>query len=447
MSKDEKDKRKGEEERSYSGSKIPGDEDFAKWILRQWQRGEHVQRIEIIEFIPKGSMKGFGQIVDFEIFPTQREPDMEEAIDLSNRFLGSAQINCSRIHKKPMTYYARAYDKGRTPISDPVATFPIDLQPRNAHLVSQGSSGTLVDDDEATPQSLGFDILKEALKVRDTDRQREDTNLEDVVFTLVTLLREERSRSDSQLERERAWTERLHSMVRSVQMDWMSAIKDYGVLLRQELDDQPRRELTKIKADIYRESFRAGKNLLTGAIGSLMSAPAETPAPAAPQAPANGQATAAPPNGHAPAPVVTRMTQERMLIDNFFEDCKGAKIDEALFGKWEKGEDGRPVLLQEGIFKPEQFFTLMRVLGGHRPADDLDDLMPDSGKPLAITMEQLGRAQGVEGMTEGIASSLVQLVGVRKQKIAARIAAAPTPTPPAAPPTPSPEAEKENADV
>jgi hypothetical protein len=67
----------------------------------------------------------------------------------------------------------------------------------------------------------------------------------------------------------------------------------------------------------------------------------------------------------------------------------------------------------------------------------LDDLDPDSGKPLAVTMEQITRAQDV--MSEGTAMGLLQLFNLRKRK------RAPQPPPPAAS---NPNAAKEgNYDV
>ena len=58
------------------------------------ENGEQCQKIDIVEFIPKGPNKGIGQPVAFELFPTGHDVNYEEAVDLSNYLLGMAQINC-----------------------------------------------------------------------------------------------------------------------------------------------------------------------------------------------------------------------------------------------------------------------------------------------------------------------------------------------------------------
>ena len=408
-----KDKKKEEaEERSYTGSKDPADRGFAEWVVRQWQRGESLQKIDVIEYFTKGTQKGFGSIVDFEMFGTSREPNLEDAIDLTNRFVGSAQVNCERVHQKEMRYYARAFDKGRSSTAEPVSTWPLHLKPKTLYVESLGGgragSG---DEEDLSSQGIALRYLDSVTQTYRYDRDREDNNIGDLITMFMNERREQRQ-----------WEIEQQKMIRGIMGDWVQAIRDREAALSSELDRLPQREMTKIKAEMLRDGFRTGKNLLTGLVGS-MAAPQQ-------QAQPQQEAMQAQPTGGAPRVVVTQMTQERMLLDNFFEDCKNAKLDVALFGEWEKDADGKAKLVKKGIFDPEQFIVLVQVHRGYLTADALDELMPDSGKPLAIKMEQLAAAQALEGMTDGIAMSLVQLVSVRNQKKEATPSASTTPAAP-----------------
>ena len=409
-------KKKGEEPvEVYAGSKEPTDRAFAEWVNRQWRNGEHVEKIDVVEYLPKGPNK-IGNVVAFELFPAGHDENFEQAVDLSNRLLGSAQLNCDRIHQKDTAYYARAFDKGRSETSTPVDTFPLFLRPKTLYADS-GRPGM----EDLTAEGLALEYLRHGTQAYQVTRQREDVNKDDLIFTLYNERREDRS-----------WIIEQFKLIRQTTLDWVAAIRDREAALSQEADRAPAREFAKIKAEVLRESFRTGKNLLTSAFGKYMGDK-------------GGESTAmipggvAPGNGHNPV-VETRMTHERMLIDNFFSDCKNAKIELALFGDWGKGPDGKPVCNSKGIFDAEQFLILAKVLTGHATADTLDDLLPDSGKPVAIRMEQLTRAQELEGMTEGIAASMVMLLKLReetraKKRAAEAVPQTPPPTPTAPPPT------------
>lgn len=424
--KEEKKEEKKEDKQTYTGTKKVADRAFAEWICKQWRRGEHLESIDVIEYFPRGAMKGFGRIVDTEDFDKGHIVDMEEAVDLSNRFVGSAQLNCDRIHKdkREMTYYARAFDKGRAASDTPVDTFPLFLNPKTRYADEDT-------DEDATPQSITLDYIRETISALKFDRQRDDANIGDVVATLIQQVREER-----------AWSKELHEILRKTTGDWVQAIREREAAFSQEQDRLPQREMAKVKAEMIRDTFRAGKNLLTGAIGNLM----EKRPPQNGNSPTNGQQIERVEQRDDVAKPDAPMTQERMHLDNFFSDCKNAKIDNALFGEWAKNEDGSAKLVKPGVFTPDQVAILVKVWKGYATADTLDDLIPanvfpeNAGKPISITMKQLGEAQAIEGMSEGIAASLIQIVALRKRR---RTETA-TPPPTA---TAEPAANKENADA
>jgi hypothetical protein len=115
------------------------------------------------------------------------------------------------------------------------------------------------------------------------------------------------------------------------------------------------------------------------------------------------------------------MSYERVLIDNFLNDCEEAGLSVALFGEFDE-KDGRLVQTSPGIFTFEQFITFMKVGKGTLPPEALDDFMPGSGKENAITPEQIEKARAA-GVTDGIGMALIELVGLRQRAKEAFVAA------------------------
>lgn len=415
----DKDKDKKPPEQVYSGTKQAADKDFAEWICRQWARDEHLDKIDVVEYFPKGQKRGFGENVGFQIFQTAHEVNLEEAIELSNHLHGCAVRNCERIHEKEMTYYARAFDRGRESTDTAIDTFPLKLRPRTQHLNLNGDS-----DETATPQSVALDYLKEGYAALKFDRQREDNNIADLIAMFI---QRDRDR-DAERKDQRLWEVEQQKIIRETLLGWVQTVREHGQLLSADLDRAPARELMKIKAEMLRDGWKSGKNILTGLLGGITKDEPNNNS----NGTNNGNNGHANGNGQAIVLQETRMTQERMLIDNFFGDCKDAKIDDALFGKWEKAPGQEPHCTTPGIFNEKQFMILIKVLKGVLTADALDDLMPGSGKSeFEVTMDQLRRAQELEGMTDGIAVSFAKLVEVRREKIANRNKASATSTPPA----------------
>jgi hypothetical protein len=400
MSEEEKKKKKkdGEEERSYQGSKVAADFEFAEWVQKQWKRGEKLDRIDVIQYIPKGANKGFGEICDFEIFTSAHNPDMEEAIDMSYRFIGSAQRVVDRIEKKAATFYARAFDKGRAAVSrdgahgDPVDTFPLFLTPKK--LYANLAGGDDLDENGASPQTVTLDYLKEGLRAFARDQDRVDSNNGDLMAMFIQERRDARAHEIV-----------MQQQFRGVLQDWANTVKEstlaMAAMIRDKEGQELQRAITQLKIDGLREGGKFGKNLLAGIIPGFG---------------ANGTIKENPNVAQEEKRVVNVITKERSLIDTFFNDCKTAKIDDDLFGKWEKDANGKPQQTKPGIFTIEQFFILGKVHGGYATADALDDLLFDSGKPTAVTMEQLAKAQALEGMKDSIAISLVQLMKLRNEK-------------------------------
>ena len=352
--------------------------------------------------------------------------DIEEAVDLSNRFIGSCQRVVDRVEKKSSTFYARAFDIGRNSVSrdgshgDPVDTFPLFLEPKKlyAHLNGFGEE----EENGATPQTVALDYLKEGLRAWERDKDRGESNTGDLIAMFLQERREQR-----------AYEMTLQKQNREIIQEWASTVRESTIamaaMIRDKEGQELSREITKLKIDGLREGAKLGKNFLTGVVPGFGGS---QPTANVPNVPGSGESR-----------VVTTMTRERTLIDTFFNDCTNAKIADAIFGKYEPGPDGKAMQTQPGIFTIEQFFIFGRVHGGYATADALDDLLPDSGKPVAVTMEQLTKAQALEGMTQSIGISLATLFKIRTaaREEARRQAQTPPPS------STSPEPAKENDDV
>lgn len=383
------------EERAYTGTKDPADRAFAEWINRQWARGEHLDKIDVVEFFPKGAMKGYGNSVAYELFPVAHDVDMEEAVDFANILHGRAQLNCDRLHRdrKEMLYYARAFDKGRNSAAECIDTFPLVLKPRTIYFDGHGPE---MEEEEKTERQYALDYMREVIKAKQTEDTREDHNIGQIVSLLV-------ARDEAMHRRQME----LYGVIHKFGMDWVA-------LMKENADAAPQRALLQVKTEMIRDGFRVGKNLLTSAMGALFAKDMSTIADDTKDIPTPVTGT----NGAGGGPPIVEktMTRERMLLNEFLRDCEGAGLTIPLFGEWEKGPDGHARCAKPGIFTPDQWVCLVNVLKGHAKAAALDDLLMDSGKPIAVTMEQFSKAQAVEGMTEGIGSSLVQLMTIRKQK-------------------------------
>ena len=174
-----------------------------------------------------------------------------------------------------------------------------------------------------------------------------------------------------------------------------------------------KREEMKIKA--IGSGLKVGENLLYGWFGVQ-------PEPVA--APTDGDKSGA---GAAPAPRFPPSPEQR-LVGSFLEEVADEKLSVQLFGDW---KDTDRLTLQDvltglgletpGIFQPQQFGLFLGVRDGLLPPTALDAILPDSGKPQAITMEQMLAAQPL--LTQGMLMALNQIRELRLAARASRLAA------------------------
>ena len=109
---------------------------------------------------------------------------------------------------------------------------------------------------------------------------------------------------------------------------------------------------------------------------------------------------------------------EQRLVGSFLEEVADEKLSVQLFGDW---KDTDRLTLQDvltglgletpGIFQPQQFGLFLGVRDGLLPPTALDAILPDSGKPQAITMEQMLAAQPL--LTQGMLNQIRECFAAR----------------------------------
>jgi hypothetical protein len=398
---------KGEvKEERRSGSATPEDGQLAIWIQRLWENDESPQKIHVVQLMKRGEV--LGSIIDREDFPSSKLIDADRAAELANRFLMSAQNDCDRVVRKPQSYGVIAYDTAKA--TEPYRRYPMFLHPKASYLaVSRSQGGGLSadgDDDEEQldAKTISLQYTKTQIEALQFDKQHYSA----VFGDMFALFREE-------VREQRTWIGELMGQNKAMFAEVISALRQREEALSSAEDRAAKREWQKMKMALAQDGMRTARNLLPALFGASQS-PAPTQATANVVSQQQGQVAAGQAQPQVAAasttPVEYPMTPERTLVDNFLHDCEQTNISVKMFGDW-KEEGDKMILVERGIFDPEQFAVFMRVRNGLLPASALDDLLPDSGKPISIRQEQIEKAMPI--MSEGVGMSIFQLISLRKQ--------------------------------
>ena len=191
-------------------------------------------------------------------------------------------------------------------------------------------------------------------------------------------------------------------------------------------DRRVRRDRENMTADIGRrlamEAIAALGKIVPGFIEEIKKAGVDPSLPAGKEQPrlppspyampSNG-ATPIPQTQPAPAalPQLAPVPEEKILIDRFVDACKGAGLDEEVFGK----DDNDGAIISPGILSRRQVSLLSGVRTGRMPVDALDALLPDAG-PDSITPEQLSRVVPMLLGHPQVLQDVTRLMELRSQK-------------------------------
>lgn len=381
MAKKEKDEKVVEHH--HAGSVVPEDEALTKELNRLWARNEGPERIEVWQVFGK-EKRDRGEMIFHEDYPLGKKLDVEQANHLANEIIAAAQNDCDATPKRREAYYQIAIvDRNRRSV--PLIRRLGPLRPkRQLALVRDGETSEAdMDEEELSVRTLEHARLKTGFDELRWGTNRNDRVLGELLMLMGSIIQEQRDETRvlrTEVRDERRARDEAED--RRVQREMMLEEKRFSIGLKQ-------------------EALRMGRNLLPGLFSE-----ARGGAPQQLQGGGSG-------NGHAQSQPAYGHSAERTLVDNFMTDCEKEGLIEKLFGEAEE-QGGKLVVTKPGIFTPKQALILIGVRGGHLPVEALDPLMPESGDPVSITMQQVSQAMDA-GLTEGIGMALMELKELRKQ--------------------------------
>lgn len=378
-------KEEADEAARRSGSIKAEDLELAEWITRQWKNREHLNELDIVQSFGTGRNLTFGLILDKESFSPSTTIDQEAAAGLCNRFFLAAVRDCTRVLRKPANYYVRAWCESRG--ADPVDSFPLYITPRTTALTRREPSGSERDEDEQlTAEKLALAYASKLMEANQFDRSHISSTFGDIILIFRDELREMR-----QDHRD------LMGQNKDMFVEVMAALRAREEALATAEDRMAHREMMKLKIELIKDGIYTGRNLLTGLFGKVMAARASDPT--------NGTGG----SGGTPK------SEEQTLLHTFFQDCKASGLEAKLFGDWKKNEQtGMMECSSPGIFTPDQFKLIVSVYRGDLSPEALDELDPESGRPLAVTFGQVQAAQNAMPMK--MSGLMLQLFDLRKRK-------------------------------
>ena len=382
MSEDKGRRRDARKEVQRTGSVDALDLELAKWLARLWTRDDGPTRIEVWQKFGQNKID-YGAMIHNEDFKAHSKYDIEQCVMLSNEIMDAAQHDCDCIEHK-QSYELRVIDMARKGV--PLARRIGPLRPQSHYLAKPGEE--VNDEDEegngklTNAQTLALRYTEASIEATKWDKAHYGKVFGEVFLLLQNEVKEARQQSTE-----------LMTQVRGMLTEVVGAIRSREEALSMEEERKEDREWRVFKRDLLKDGARTVRNLLPGFFAG------------------QGHGDTVPEEGK-PAP----MSPERMLVDNFLRDCEDTGVIIKLFGDCEVKE-GKLKLVDEtkpGIFTLAQFTILFNVQNNLVPTDALIALLPDSGRPEAITPDQIKRAQ--PHMTEGVGTALLELVGLCQRR-------------------------------
>lgn len=451
-------------------------EAFTSWLVERFAGDERASRVQVLQV---GAGNRHGEVVfTFDSKPdvsdgkkgaaaAQARPSREKLVELSNKMLSAAQLDCDAL-RKPSLYAAIASDPRMG--SEPYSRFLLRLAPKNSFVSVAGIVGD--DEDGVLPTKLLLTLLE-------SERRDKRWIAELMANTVSGALERDSARIekmesilDGRLEKETRFIEATEEALsraaeRKQKAEW-AAIKTAAVrdgvemlkgllpatvaalsdgksgvgpavqqfmrsLTRQQLvalvgadtltaptggvltveqahalrrvDEGDTGAVRELFASLSPEQFDQLRRLLTQDQLLVIGQVAE----AFQQSSANNEVRAQPPAAEAP---------ECTMVGRFLEAVESAGVGIALMGDWDTNGEGALKLVKQGVFTGDQTLTLLRVHRGSLPVAALDDLLPGSGKPLEITAEQQGRAQQI--MPPAATAAIMELLAARAAANATR---------------------------
>jgi hypothetical protein len=380
----------------HVGSIVPEDDDLTKFLNRLWARNEPPERIEVWQMF--GRNKAIrGEMIFHEDFKANEKLNVEQVVKLVNEIYEAAQNDCNSSRRESY-YQISITDRHRK--ASPLTRRLGPMTPNRQYMTALQKAGDLDGEDDVDgpvdARALDLKFIQEGLAQGRWDKQRYDRVMGEMLLLQHNIIHSQQGVIDRMFDKSIAFFEK------------MQEAQDRS------LDREVVREREKFKIGLWRDGVRTARNLLPGLFGDNGGAP-QNASRALEAGDGNGAANGT--NGAAKDPAVKYFgpSPERTLVDNFLSDIdEDEQLSIKLFGDFEEHE-GRLKQVKPGIFKLTQYKILVGVREGRYSPDALDVLMPQSGHDDAITPDQVKAAIDA-GVTDGIGSALIELVGLRNRR-------------------------------
>lgn len=373
------------------GTTDPADARLAEWIARQWRREEKPTRIEAYRMEKvKGVICREGVAAYSRTFKNTETVDIDNASKIANEVIGDCQAHCdAHLSQRPgpTTYNVVVSDSGRSSNArNEVAERPIQLYPqRIIHQPTEASARAQAGGDDEDEDGTANGALRKTLAVMAEREQWRVETENTVVGEILTMAKDQ-------------WKE-IHTAYMALTAQHVALLHRTRELDILDKDHEPARVEAMAMASLKKEGVEALKEGVKVVKYLVMGAGSDK---------GSGDGTTA----------LARQSLLQLLVREFIGDCEKADIDQKLFGRAEGGK-----IVEPGIFNQAQCELLARVAEGKAPDSELEGLIPDSGKPVAVTQEQYLAAEPVL-KTAGLADAIKIVLGHCVKNRAARQKAA-----------------------
>lgn len=406
-------KSKDKKGRPPGGSVQPLDGVLSAWIERHF-RGETPNLIDVWPLDRQGN-----KLECLKQFPVKPNDDIraERSVEIANEIVSECQQDCDA-WERMRRYLVRIIDNRRGGLAMPVGTHQLRLEPRSFSPGVQKGDAAKEEEEEDVPvfQKMMIESVK---LIHDHDKFEQDNQgkvVGDTMLLMKGALSDREKLIIDLFEQTKGLISEFRGMAREIaerKVEERAVSIDEANAAENRRDQAAKREHENLKADLIRATvleIAKGVGQLLPGVGQMFMAqltgqppPAAPPLPGAPAAPMLPAAAGAP--------------EEKAAVERFIAAAEAHRIDaghsaaDKLFGM---DDDKTHAVIEPGVFSREQVAILAGVRGGALGIAALDALLPDSGRPEAITLIQVARAAAF--LTEAMRADVDRILTLRKEK-------------------------------
>lgn len=366
-------KKKTPAEEKRTGTVEVDDPDLAKWVARQFAEGEHPSSLKVFQTYGRNGQT-LGHQIGGHVYAPTKTYDAEAFAKLANEFVGDAQRDCETLRHR-QRYVVIAYDTGRG--SRQVAYYPFVCEFSGVGIApAQDEEHEQQEAKKSEAERLALDYVRMQIEAGQWDKDHYGKVFGDVFIlqreTIVEL---------------RAALANANAEIRLLHEELRRARREADEALSLTYERKLRYDEHKMWVDMKRDGFTLVRGLIPGLVESATDGKIKLPGKRHP---------------------------DSLVLEIFLKRCEEKGLVPALFGEW-KEDDGKVVLVKDGIFSVRQAKIVEGVANGELDPETLRVLIQD-GHPDAITPAQQLAAAQLPGLTQDLLVPLGDLL----QRVRAR---------------------------